>query len=458
MMKIYTLFSLLVLGSSNATYAQNNALSFDGIDDNVIVPAASSLIAGFSAMSLTVWVYPTNPTPTFPNFDGFAGFRNNVDADFYLLQYSSTNVEARFRGSTGTAYDLSSPVLTLNTWTHLAFTYDGSYIRLFKNGIIADSLAANDFITTSTEDFYIGDMVYSGTHYYLQGRVDEVSLWNRALQPAELTCLHINGIDTATANGLQLYYRCNQGTAGGNNVSQSSLIDASGNINGVFNNMALNGNTSNFIAGAALVTSTNAFKCPDAAYSWNSLMLPNPGIYYDTLQNVFGCDSVVELTLANLFVDTSVTQNGAVLTANNTGTYYQWLDCNNGFAPIPGATSKIFAPSANGSYAVVVLQSGCYDTSACKVVTSVGIESPSSGADIQVYPTASSNSIHVRLGNASFEYRLQLLDISGRLMTEEMIRNSNDYDFDISRFATGSYQLIIINSKQEKTGFKVIRN
>ncbi|MBK9637557.1 MAG: LamG domain-containing protein [Bacteroidetes bacterium] len=234
MKKFYGIVGLLTIMFSTNIQAQNNALAFDGINDNVIVPAASSLIAGSSALSLTAWVYPTNPAPTFPNFDGFAGFRNNADADFYIMQYSSTNVEARFRGSSGTVYELTTSVLTLNTWTHLAFTYDGSFIRLFKNGVIADSLAASDFITIATEDFYIGDLLYQGTHYYLQGKIDEVSLWNRALQPAELTCMHINGIDTATANGLQLYYKFNQGIANGNNTSQNVLIDGSGHINGVF--------------------------------------------------------------------------------------------------------------------------------------------------------------------------------------------------------------------------------
>ncbi|MFN0188981.1 MAG: LamG-like jellyroll fold domain-containing protein [Bacteroidia bacterium] len=457
MKKFYRIVCFLTIIFSFNTQAQNNALAFDGIDDNVIVPGASSLIAGSAALSLTVWVYPTNPTPTFPNFDGFAGFRNNLDADFYLMQYSATNIEARFRGSSGAVYDLTTSVLTLNTWTHLAFTYDGSFIRLYKNGIIADSLPASDFITVSTEDFYIGDLLYQGTHYYLQGKVDEVSLWNRALQPAELTCMHINGIDTATANGLQLYYKCNQGIANGNNTSQTSLIDAAGNINGVFGGMALTGTNSNFVNGAALITTSTQFKCPDVGYNWNGIILNAGGVYYDTLQNVFGCDSIIQLTLSNLLVDTSVTQNGAVLSANLTSLYYQWIDCSNGFAPIPGATNKTFTATAIGSYAVIVLQSGCYDTSGCRTVTSVGLNDPSAGTEIQVFPTASNSTIHIRIANGNFNYRLQLMDMSGRMITEEIINNTIEYDFDISRFATGSYQLLIVNEKQQQTLFKVFR-
>jgi hypothetical protein len=457
MKKIYTLLSILIVGVITSVQAQNNALSFDGVNDNVVVPGASSLIANSGALSITAWVYPTNPTPQTTSYDGFLGFRNNVDADFYLLHYTPTVVEARFRGTSGTKYDLTPAVLTLNTWTHLAFTYDGSYIRLYKNGVIADSLPANDVITLTNESFYIGDLIFQGSHFYLQGRVDEVSLWNRALQPAELSCMHINGIDTASAVGLKLYYKFNQGTANGNNASQTSLIDLAGNMNGVLNNFALNGTTSNFVSGAASITSSVAFKCPDAAYNWNGVNLPNPGIYFDTLQNVSGCDSIIQLTLSNLSVDTSVTQNGAVLTATVVSTFYQWLDCNNGYAPIPGATNKTFTATANGSYAVAVLQSGCYDTSGCRVVNSVGLSNPSAGTEIQVFPTASNYTIHIQVANAGFTYRLQLMDMSGRMIAEEKMSNVSGYDFDISRFAVGSYQLLIVNEKQQQTLFKVFR-
>jgi Concanavalin A-like lectin/glucanases superfamily len=457
MKKICTLLSILFVFAGTSGRAQNNSLAFDGMNDNVVVPGASALIANSGALSITAWVYPTNPTPQTTSYDGFLGFRNNVDADFYLLHYTPTVVEARFRGSSGISYDLTPAVLTLNTWTHLAFTYDGSYIRLFKNGIIADSLPANDVITLTTESFYIGDLIFQGSHFYLQGRVDEVSLWNRALQPAELSCLHINGIDTATASGLQLYYKFNQGIANGNNVSQTSLIDLAGNINGVLNNFALTGTASNFVNGAALVTSSVAFKCPDVSYNWNGVNLPNAGIYFDTLQNVAGCDSIVQLTLSNLTVDTSVTQNGALLSANVLSTFYQWLDCNNGYAPIPGATNKTYTATTNGSYAVVVLQSGCYDTSGCRAVTSVGLNNPSSGAEIQVFPTASSSTIHIQIANAGYTYRLQLMDMSGRMIAEEKLNNVSEYDFDISRFAVGSYQLLIVNEKQQQTLFKVFR-
>lgn len=452
MKKTITLFSLLSLMSFSGLQAQsNNALAFDGVDDVVTVTAASSLIASAPGISLTAWVYPSNAAPSYPNFDGFAGFRNNTDADFYLLQLTSTSVEARFRGVGGIAYDLVTPVLTLNQWVHLALTYDGAMLRLYKNGVRVDSIAAVDVITNSIENFLIGNLLFQGTNYWLTGRVDEVSLWNRALTAPELACLPHNGIDTTTATGLQLYYRCNQGTAGGSNAGLTTLYDAAGNINGALTGFSLVGNTSNYVTGASQVTTVPVFKCPDVPYVWNGISYATPGTYYDTLSNEFGCDSIVQLNISAIVVDTSVTQNVSLLTANHTGTYYQWLDCNNNYAPIPGATGKSYFATAPGSYAVIVLQSNCYDTSSCHVVTVVGLDDDLFSASVKVYPTVTTDKVNIEFGISQPRITFLVTDISGRTMLTEQAREISRHTLDISHLAHGVYQLQIISDAGRKT-------
>src|SRR5262245_17132246 len=129
------LFMGLMLIISPQLFAQNqNALDFDGIDDYATHAAGSGLISGSSNISLTMWVYPRNPAPAFPDFDGFAGIRNNTDADFYILEYTSSSVEARFRNSSGANFDIIHGGMQLNTWQHYALTYDGVQMRLYLNG------------------------------------------------------------------------------------------------------------------------------------------------------------------------------------------------------------------------------------------------------------------------------------------------------------------------------------
>ena len=66
-------------------------------------------------------------------------------------------------------------------------------------------------------------------------------------------------------------------------------------------------------------------------------------------------------------LDTSVTRTGDSLSANLTGMNYQWVDCNNGFSPLAGDTAQLCATSLqqDGSYAVIITQGNCVDTSSC---------------------------------------------------------------------------------------------
>lgn len=67
-----------------------------------------------------------------------------------------------------------------------------------------------------------------------------------------------------------------------------------------------------------------------------------------------GCDSTVTLDLTILYIDVTVNSNLNTLTAVQSGAEYQWLDCNSGFSPIPGATEQSYTAEENGSYAVEI--------------------------------------------------------------------------------------------------------
>jgi hypothetical protein len=70
---------------------------------------------------------------------------------------------------------------------------------------------------------------------------------------------------------------------------------------------------------------------------------------------------------------TQTTLVGLGISANQTGATYRWLNCNSGYAFIPGETAQTFTPTINGSYAVEVTLNSCSDTSACVLFSSVSI-------------------------------------------------------------------------------------
>ena len=442
------LLSLSILIATLSAQAQNpNAMAFDGIDDYVSVTGASSYVVGSTGMSLTCWVYTQNTAPSYPNFDGFAGFRNDVDADFYLVQVGANAIEARFRNDQGTPFTITSQSLTPNQWIHFTLTYDGATMRLYKNTVKVDSIAANGVISNGGVDFNIGNVQFTSASFLLTGKMDETSFWSRALSPEEIRCIPVNGIDTNAAN-LELYYRFNQGTAAGNNTSITSLHDENGQQDGTFNGLALTGGVSNFVAGANTATSTTAYLCPGASYVYHGITLTQAGVYADTLVNSQGCDSIVQLNLVQLLVDTGVTQNGFSLTANHVSPTYKWLDCNNGYAVIPGATAQTFTPTVPGSYAVVVSQSGCTDTSNCHVMATVGLNSIHPLEGVSVYPTITSSEVNISLNQTYEKVMVQVIDLTGRTVISTNADGLTNTVLDVKALMSGSYVVRIIANGQ----------
>lgn len=416
-----------------------NAILFDNIDDYVMAPAASPLIANSNALSITFWVLPLNTAPAFPDYDGFAGFRNNTDADFYILQLTTTGVEARFRNSAGTAYDIVYNGLLLNTAQHFAMTYDGSTLSLYHNGTFASSIPASGNISNLSEAFYIGMLPWPGDNFFTNGRLDEVSLWNKALSPTEISCIYSGAIDPSDVN-LKLYYKFNQGIAGGNNTAITSLLDSKGNINGTFTGLALNGNTSNFVNGVTTPNSStvNAFLCPGSTYIFGTQTITAVGTYYEAFPGSGLCDSIVQLILTGPNINTSISQVGPALTAQQTGAVYQWIDCTNGNAVIPGATNQTYTATANGQYAVIVTLGGCADTSVCATVTNVGI-ADYNNSFIQIQPNPFENELVIKNTHTDETFNIAIRDISGRIIEKHQINTGNTVRISTEQWSAGTY-------------------
>ena len=156
-----------------------NALSFNGTSARVTIPDAPTLRLG-NAMTLEAWVYPTAVT---------SAWRDVVykgDDNYYLMATSTPASRPMaggvFSGSYGETYGSSR--LVVNTWTHLAATYDGSQVRLFVNGAQVASKAQTGSLAASANPLQIGgDGIYG---QYFNGRIDEVRVYRAALTQAEI--------------------------------------------------------------------------------------------------------------------------------------------------------------------------------------------------------------------------------------------------------------------------------
>ena len=203
------LLSILFISFS---FTQNYSLDFDGSSDYVEITDGSTVIANTEQMTLSGWVYPRGPNAdSYTQFDGFFGFRNNEDADFYLIQLGEYKVECRLRVSDGGEFTIVTAENSIisETWHHLALTYDGSNIILYIDGIEAGSTGAFGQIINQFVPFNIGRLIWQTTNFDLDGQVDEVSLWNLALTEQQVQDYMY--ADLTEEEGLVGYWKLNEG-------------------------------------------------------------------------------------------------------------------------------------------------------------------------------------------------------------------------------------------------------
>jgi hypothetical protein len=225
MRKFFIIITIFIVSKYSVRAQNSYSLDFDGEGDYVEIIDESAMIANADQMTLSGWVYPRGPNAdSWTQFDGFFGFRNNNDADFYLLQLGAYKVEGRLRVSGGGEFTIETAENSIisETWHHLALTYNGSNIILYIDGIEAGSTEASGQITNESVPLKIGSLVFDNTNFDLDGQVDEVSLWNIALTQQQVQ--DYMEADLTDATGLVGYWNFNSG-------SGETANDASGNEN-----------------------------------------------------------------------------------------------------------------------------------------------------------------------------------------------------------------------------------
>ena len=74
--------------------------------------------------------------------------------------------------------------LPLNTWTHVAGTYNGSRLRLYINGALVAYLPATGAFEVNANPLWIGGNAVYGE--YFQGILDDLRIYNRMLTQTEI--------------------------------------------------------------------------------------------------------------------------------------------------------------------------------------------------------------------------------------------------------------------------------
>jgi len=116
-----------------------------------------------------------------------------------------------------------------------------------------------------------------------------------------------------------------------------------------------------------------------------------------------------------------------------------------------GQVAYTSSSSSNGSVSAGVQQ-------AYTITATTGIDETNFNLKASVYPNPTTDLLVLSINELKEEYRYQVLDMAGKLLTNGQLRD-NQTQLDFSSYATGSYYVnIITNSNKQIKTFQVIKN
>jgi len=153
----------------------------------------SAVLGGLSnQLTISAWLYPTAFTQWSAAVQKTSseGWNNG----FGLVHNSGDGTRIAFY--VNSAFSNASRVratLAMNTWNHIVGVYNGSRLRIYRNGILIQSRNYNNNINNSNRALTIGNDVSDASYNDVwQGNIDEVKVYSHALTAGEVTTIYNN--------------------------------------------------------------------------------------------------------------------------------------------------------------------------------------------------------------------------------------------------------------------------
>jgi len=169
------------LGVADVVYS-TQGLEFDGVDDFIEVMDGKNIIDNFT---LSAWVHSLG-TNTNSNSKTILSKRNGTNDGFQFGIRNDNRIEIFWHN--GSAQTLiSNTALNNNTWQHVAATYDGTWIKLYIDGVL-DNSATRTAPIANDNFMAIGARKSSKTVIsdLFKGEMDEIRVWDTALTQDQL--------------------------------------------------------------------------------------------------------------------------------------------------------------------------------------------------------------------------------------------------------------------------------
>jgi hypothetical protein len=170
----------------------------DGSVLSVDVPNQTGLSSGLQGdITITMWIYPT------ANYDSngriFIAKRDATSTTTYQIYWGVSNEITYYTGNSYSSTMNSNAPLTLNAWNFLATTIASNELTIYLNGYTLNISGSSSDTThtvasrsTNSAPLTFGQSSLNNTEDYA-GRIQDSTIWNRALSEAEITAMYNSG-------------------------------------------------------------------------------------------------------------------------------------------------------------------------------------------------------------------------------------------------------------------------
>ena len=211
-----------------SSFSNTYSVDFDGTDDYMDLGTTSALNPT-SSLTVSAWVKADSHTNTSGVYDSiYSSSKDSGGANGGFVLVNNLNKWKCYFYSGTTWYAVESDNNVVDgQWYHLASTWDGTTAKLYVNGSVQTSTASVSSITYFTAVSAKVGSYYTGS--YLNGLIDEVSLFDSALSASDITSMYNSGVPNDISSLSPIgWWRMGDGTEAG---SGTTVYDMSSNSN-----------------------------------------------------------------------------------------------------------------------------------------------------------------------------------------------------------------------------------
>ena len=446
------------------------AYSFDGLND--YISATPILPTGSAPRTVSCWfktIAGSIPTSQYPNVQTMTGWGSCFPGTVIFPQHVvAPSGKAYFEtGSSGNQL-FSQNAVNDGIWHQIVTTYDGnnSRVKMYIDAMLQDS---STVISLGTAASFFGIGNFSCANIPFQGQIDDVGLWDRALNQQEIIYL-FNGCQLSiTSQPASQTININNNAQfmvglSDTNATYQWQTDLGAGFQNLSNAGQYSGTTNDTLSVSNVSMSNNnqPFRC-----------IINNSICADTtyvaVLSVNNCQLSVNAQPTNQTINIS-NNTQFIVGSSDTNATYQWqTDLGVGFQNLSNAgqysgttndtlsVSNASMSNNNQHFRCIINSGSCTDTSATAVLTvlnNTGINENAQNNLFSVFPNPAQSSLYVKADNKLIGSVFTIYDNIGKVVKSGKLNTANT-TIELGNLSNGMYLFSIGDHKKQP--FKIIK-